>query len=293
MRQERFDTPGQVGVKVDNKLGDVRLRTHSEPTTEIELRANGPRADEILKRVWVEHQNFDGDQSVVVEVPSETVFMPRRGTEVVVMVRLPEGASVDVQTISGTVTGEGNFGAAKARTTSGDISLGSVGGDLVARSTSGDVTVVSVTGNAEVATMSGAVRCGALNRTGLLRTSSGDVNVDSTGGPLTIETTSGDVTTGRLADGCDLKTVSGDQRVRQLVAGNAQFKTVSGDVTIAVARGTAVMIDAESLSGTLSSEIELSPDEPVGSSPDHETGPNAELRARSVSGDVRIQRARA
>jgi DUF4097 and DUF4098 domain-containing protein YvlB len=292
MRQERFDTPGKVEVRVDNKLGDVRLRTHAEPTTEVELRANGPRADEILERVWVEQQDFDGNQSVIVEVRSEAGFMQRRGDDVVVTVRLPEGASVDVQTISGSVTGEGNFGAARARTTSGDISLGSVDGDLVARSTSGDVTVVSVTGNAEVATMSGDVRCGALNRTGLLKTASGDVNVDSTHGPLTIETMSGDVTAGQLADGCDLKTVSGSQRVRQLVAGNAQFKTVSGDMTIAVARGTAVMIDAESLSGTLSSEIELSSDEPDGSSPD-QGGPSAQLRARSVSGDVRIQRSRA
>ena len=30
MRQERFETPGQVELVVDNKLGDVRLRTHAD-----------------------------------------------------------------------------------------------------------------------------------------------------------------------------------------------------------------------------------------------------------------------
>jgi hypothetical protein len=292
MRQERFDTPGKVEVWVDNKLGDVRLQTHAELTTEVELRANGPQADEIVARARVEQQDFDGGQRVTVDVPFEAGFLRRRGADVFVMVRLPDGAAIDVQTVSGTLTGEGHFGAARVRTTSGDISLGSVGGDLVARSTSGDVTVTSVTGNAEVATMSGDVRCGDLHGAGLLKTASGDVTVDSTGGQLTIETMSGDVSAGQLVDGCDLKTVSGSQRVRQLVAGNAQFKTVSGDMTIAVARGTEVLIDAESLSGTLSSEIELYPDEPAISHPG-QGGRKTELRARSVSGDVRIQRARA
>jgi hypothetical protein len=50
------------------------------------------------------------------------------------------------------------------------------------------------------------------------------------------------------------------------------------------------MIDAESLSGSLSSEIELYPDEQGSPAPDQD-GPRAELRAHSVSGDVRIQRA--
>ncbi len=291
MRQEKFETPGQVEVLVDNKLGDVRLSTHASPTTEVDLRADGARGDQVVEDVRVEHEGFDGKQRVVVEVPYELGFLRHNSVAVTVTVRLPEGALIDVETISGKVSGKGYLGGAKVSTTSGNVSLGSVDGDVVVHSVSGDVTVESVTGGTEVATASGSVRCRALKKAGTVRTVSGDIDVASTEARVTIETSSGDVSAGELEDGCDMKTVSGDQRVRRLVAGEAEFKTVSGSMTIAVARGTAVTIDAESLSGALSSEIELSTDEPDGAVPDEQAGPHAEVRARTVSGDVRIKRA--
>ena len=153
--------------------------------------------------------------------------------------------------------------------------------------------IASVTGGAEVTTASGSVRCGPLGKTVFVKTASGDVDVDSAHDRMSAQTASGDIVVGHLRDGCDLKTVSGDQRVRELVAGKAEFKTVSGDLTISVARGTTVAIDAESLSGSLSSEIDLSPDGPDGEGQDQHGGPHTELRARTVSGDVRIRRASA
>jgi hypothetical protein len=115
----------------------------------VELTANGARGDEIVGRARVEHQDFDGSERVIVDVPQPAGFLWRGGTEVLISVRLPDGANLDVETVSGTVTGEGQLGAARVRTTSGDVSLGPVNGDLVARSTSGDIAVGSVGGDAE------------------------------------------------------------------------------------------------------------------------------------------------
>jgi DUF4097 and DUF4098 domain-containing protein YvlB len=293
IRQEQFDTPGSVEVMVSNKLGDVLLRTHSAPTTEVELRREGSDGDEVVEDARVELQNFGDNQRVVVDVPKPSAFLWHNGPDVVVTVRLPEGASIDVETAAGKVVGEGTLGATRARTASGSISLGPIVGELVAQSASGDVMIASVTGGAEVTTASGSVRCGPLGKTVFVKTASGDVDVDSVHDRMTAQTASGDIVVGHLRDGCDLKTVSGDQRVRELVAGKAEFKTVSGDLTISVARGTTVAIDAESLSGSLSSEIDLSPDGPDGEGRDQHGGPHAELRARTVSGDVRIRRASA
>lgn len=289
-RQERFDTPGKVKLTVDNKLGEVRLVTHAAPVTEIDMRVHGPSDNEVAEMIWVEHQNSDALDRVTVEVPDLAKPGWLRGVNVAVTVHLPEGATVEVKTVAGSITAEGSLGPARVETTSGDISLCPVDGDLEARSTSGDVRVASVTGAAEVVTVSGGVRCGPVGKTGRVKSGSGGVEVGSVRENLTVETVSGNVTVGRLHDGCDIKTVSGDQQVRQLDAGLAQLKTVSGALTVSVARGTAVMVDAHSLSGSLSSEIELSSDEPAEASG---AGPQAELRARSVSGDVRVQRARA
>src|SRR5579862_3727594 len=163
MRQERFDTPGHVEVVVDNKLGDVRLRTHADATTEVQLEGHGPRADEIVSRARVEHRSSGTDDKVTVEVPYPTGLLLRGGFEVIVTVRLPEGAVVDVESVSGTVTGEGRLGRAAVRTTSGDVSLGLVDGAVVARSASGDVSVGPIAGVAEISTATGSVRCRALN----------------------------------------------------------------------------------------------------------------------------------
>ncbi len=134
---------------------------------------------------------------------------------------------------------------------------------------------------------------------------------------LSVRTASGRVSAGELDDGCELHTASGSQHVDRLAGGVAQLDTVSGDLLVAVARGALVDVDVQTTSGTLSSEIELDATEPPvteppvteppvtglesAPGPDCAGGPHwppsatsrIENPARTVSGDVRIQRASA
>ena len=57
------------------------------------------------------------------------------------------------------------------------------------------------------------------------------------------------------------------------------------DVAIGVRRGSRAHLDCTTVSGDARSELELSGDEPDGD------GPFVEIRARTVSGDIRITRA--
>jgi hypothetical protein len=315
LSQQRFDTPGAVQVRVDNRAGPVRLRAHSGTTTEVEVSSESGD-DEIGEQIRVEHTEADGRHRVLVEVPAllspggakgvriygrhrVRVVVPGLGDllrssllgshDVLVTVLVPEGAAIDVVTESGEITAEGRFGAATVETSSGDTSLDAVGGDLNVRSESGDVTARSVTGETRITTASGDVRCGPLGGASQIKTASGDVAVESAQGPLTVQTASGDVTAGDLAIGCELQTVSGDQRVERLFAGRARLQSVSGDVSVGIARSTVVSVDAETMSGDLSSEIDLDLDEPAGAG--GASDQRVELRARTVSGDLRIRRA--
>ena len=70
-----------------------------------------------------------------------------------------------------------------------------------------------------------------------------------------------------------------------MLRGNVAAHSVSGDVQIGVRRGSKVFLDCNTVSGDTSSELELTPDAPAGD------GPLVEIRAKTVSGDIRITRA--
>jgi hypothetical protein len=64
---------------------------------------------------------------------------------------------------------------------------------------------------------------------------------------------------------------------------------ISGDINIGVRRGSSVYVDCNTISGSMSSELELS-DSP---SQAGDQGPQLEIRAKTVSGDVSLTRASA
>ena len=295
MGYQQFDTPGRVLVRVDNKAGDVRLKTHTATSTEVEVSAVRAGGEDLVGSTRVEHFEDDGRHRVVVEVPSPGGLLKsllRGANEVLVTVRAPEGADLEVSTSSGDVGADGRFGCITIDTASGDVSAGTADGDVEIHSASGHITVGSVGGRTEVASASGDVRCGTLGDKAELKTASGDISVQVSTGHLSVASASGDVNVGELVQGCELRTGSGDQRVGRLVAGPATFESASGDVTVAVARGTLLAVEAETVSGEVLSEIELGQDwPPSGEGDDGAPGPKAQLNADSVSGDVRVKRA--
>ena len=63
------------------------------------------------------------------------------------------------------------------------------------------------------------------------------------------------------------------------------MQSASGDKTVGIRRGSRVHIDVRTMSGDTSSELEIEDAPALGE------GPEVELRATSMSGDIRILRA--
>jgi hypothetical protein len=287
---EQFETPGQVTLRVINQSGDVEVRTHERPTTEVELHPSGDNGDEIVRRTRVEHHCSDGHHDVVVDVPRRAAgrlgLLFGRGSGVRVVVRLPELSRIGIETTSGAITASGRYGAASLDTASGEAVVGAVEGDVSVNTASGDVEVASAGGSTRIRTASGDVRGGALAGDVSVNTASGDVRIESAGGRLVVNTASGDITVGDVSDGCTIRSASGDQQIRRARAGEARLDAVSGDLVIGVPRRTVVDVDAQSVTGDLSSEIDLD------GAADHAGGEaSLKVRARTISGDVRVTRA--
>jgi DUF4097 and DUF4098 domain-containing protein YvlB len=108
-------------------------------------------------------------------------------------------------------------------------------------------------------------------------------------GDIRAQLVSGDVHVRDAGGAISTNTVSGDQRFEAVQRGRMELKAISGDVTVGVRSGARVYVDANTVSGATSSEFELS-DAPV-QAPQAENAPLVELFVKTVSGDVRIERA--
>jgi DUF4097 and DUF4098 domain-containing protein YvlB len=264
-----FETPGKVRIRVGLGSGDVQIEASSAPRTEVELIAL--RDDEATRAAIAEatvEARERGDRTeVVVDIPRKGGWsFLGRGPSIGVRVHCPHGAEVDVSTASADVTASGALGDVEAKSASGDIAFGVVGA-FRATTASGDVSVDEVGGEGNV------------------KTASGDVGIRLAHGPLSLNLASGDAIVGEAKGPLSVATVSGDQEIGAVEAGEIKLQSVSGDVRVGVRPGRRLWIDATSVSGSMSSELA------TGDTPEWSGDVEIEVRARTVSGDVRIVRA--
>lgn len=227
--------------------GPLRLDL-SLPAGEIELDA-APVAEAV-----VELELVRGSEAAVEEARVEL-----RGDELVVKVdhpqaevrlrlQVPEGSALQAKTASGDVRARGRLGDAEVKSASGDVQLDAVG-SLEAKLASGDLDVAKVAGEARV------------------------------------DSASGDVDLGETAAGVNVRTASGDQQVGSVVKGKIDLSSASGDIRVGIKRGSRLWVDARSMSGEVSSELEVGEDVPG------DDGPLVELQVTAMSGDIQVVRA--
>jgi DUF4097 and DUF4098 domain-containing protein YvlB len=227
--------------------GPLRLDL-SLPAGEIELEAV-PAGETV-----VELELVRGSEAAVEEARVElrgdelVVKVDHSNAEVRLRVQVPEGSALQAKTASGDVRARGRLGDAGVKSASGDVKLDAVDA-LEAKLASGDLEVAQV---------------------------AGDARVDSA---------SGDVELGEAGGGVSVRTASGDQQVRSVAKGKVELASASGDIRVGIKQGSRLWVDAHSMSGDVTSELEVGDEEPGGD------GPLVELKVTAMSGDVQVVRA--
>lgn len=264
-----FETPGQAAVRVELPAGVLKVETWDEPRVDVDVAPL--RGDDASRaaaaETRIEARERGGRHVVTVEAPKrEGRFLSFGcGSDLSITVRCPEGTDLELESHSADLVARGSLGEVGARTAAGDVAVGDTR-DLSVTSASGDVVAEAVKGALTV------------------KTASGDVDVSRVKGRASVNTVSGDVRLGATGEAASVGTVSGDVDL-ELAAGGVRVNSVSGDVAVAVQPGLGFWIDAQSVSGTIDSDLE------VGDGPGASGEPELELRARTVSGDVRFTRA--
>jgi len=281
MRSETFSTPGPVRLDLEMPAGEIEIATANTDETHVELEAtsSNEQVQEMVAAARIESTRRGDVFQVTVEVRTRHgVWISfsggpdiRLGTpEMRLRISCPAGAELDVKTKSADLEAHGEYGDVDVKTASGDLSIETARNTNV-KTASGDVHFETVSGILDVKTVSG------------------DVHVASVAGNANFQVVSGDVFVHDAGGSISGTSVSGDQRYEAVVNGRVELRAVSGDLGIGVRRGSRVFIDANTVSGSTSSEFELA-DAPAQPAP-AEDAPLVEVFAKTVSGDVRLERA--
>jgi DUF4097 and DUF4098 domain-containing protein YvlB len=288
MRSETFATPGPVLLDVEMPAGEIEIATTTTDETHVVLESdsNNEQVQEMVAAARIDVTRRGDVFHVKVEVRTRHgVWISfsggpdiRVGTpEMRLRITCPAGAELNVKTKSADMEAHGEYGDVDVKTASGDFNVESMRTAHV-KSASGDVHLETVSGALDVKTVSGDVYVSSVAGNAIFQTVSGDVFVRDAGGSI------------------NANSVSGDQRYEAVVNGRVELRAVSGDLGVGIRRGSRVFIDANTVSGSTSSEFELSdapaaPPAPVADAPPVAEAPLVEVYAKTVSGDVRLERA--
>jgi len=265
-----FDAAGRTIVRVEIPAGGLTVETWSEPRIEVEVAPGrgDDRSTVAAGETRVSAATRGDRQEVSVRAPKREgglLGIPwGRGPDLAVTIRCPDGTDIELDSHSAEFEARGSLGVVSVRSASGDATLD-------------DATSLSYT------TAAGDLTAGAVGEGLTVKSASGDVDVRSVGGPTSVNTVSGDARIGASAGPAAVRTVSGDVELEAVGAG-VVVGSVSGDVEVAAVPGLVLWIDAQSVSGTMTSELD------VGDEPAEGDETPVELRIRTVSGDVRVAR---
>ncbi len=253
MPEHRFDTPRPVDLKVTIPAGDIDVETVDGDESVITIEGD----EKLIEQTTVEQR---GD-TIVVDFHGKRGFF---------------GVNISI--------GDLTFGAGRLTVRA------SVPHASKARlaSASADVTVSGMLESLETKTASGDVRVtGEVTGAAVIKSVSGDVRLARVGGDLRAQSVSGDVKAEFVGGSLVAKSVSGDVRIESIRQGHAEVTSISGDIEIGIAAGSGIDVDANSVSGDLSSEV------PLADAPDRSSdeSPTVVVRGKTVSGDFRVFRA--
>ena len=201
-RRERFDVGDRPRIEVSNTAGQITIVAGAPGVIDVAIEGPGDK-------YTIEHYG----NTVVVR--PEGGFLKRIFSADIV-VQVPTGTDIEAKNASGDVSIDVDAGELDVATASGDIRVRAVAGTARLKVASGDISLDHVAGSLDVISASGDVRATGVGGDVAVKSASGDVSVATVGGSLSSSSASGDLKIGRL-DG-----------------GDAEIRTLSGDVVIGI-----------------------------------------------------------
>ncbi len=275
-----FETPAPARLRVEIPHGHIRVLAEERDTTSVELVAIHGDA---LARRWIDEAEIGqrGDE-VVALVRQHSIHTFGREGAIEAIVHLPSASAARLAIGAGGIETSGRLGDVEATSGSGKIRLAETAGAR-ARTGSGDIAIDTASGGVDVKSGSGDIAIGAVAGDARVTTASGRANIDACTGKARINSASGRVAVGGYGESLEAFSASGDIHVRRADHGAVFARTVSGEVTVDVARNVAAWLNVSTLTGRVRSALDATP-------PPGEGEERVELTINTVSGNVNVAR---
>jgi DUF4097 and DUF4098 domain-containing protein YvlB len=258
-----FPHEGPISAEIRVGGGAVTVAADDRAVTTVSVSPYDSSEASVTAAAETKVQFNDG--RLRVETPDVHSGWTRRTGRVRVELAVPLDSDLRVHVGSADLRTDGRLGGVDVQSGSGDVYVAETSGDLSTQSGSGDLRAESV---------GGALR---------VRTGSGDVSVASATGPVAVTAASGDINIDEATGAVRAETASGDVRIGQAHGDQVRVKAASGDVMVGVPSGTKVWLDLSTMSGTTSTDLEMSSTAPAG-------GAQLSLQIRTASGDINVHR---
>jgi len=260
-----FPCSDPVDISIDGwASGSIALS--GEPTDTVIVEVEPSRRNRIAVGIVDDVQVAFEDGQLYIRGPRGINLRPRTGLDLTI--KAPAGSSCAAKTASADFSCVGEVSALTLDTASGDLTAATVTGDVTVKTASGDVLLDAVGGELTVQTASGDTQVRHVSGGARINAASGDVTIGSCGGPVTARTASGDV------------------RLDSVESGLMEISCATGDIRVAVVPGIGVYLDLSTVSGDVRSDLDEV------DSPEGKAEAVVEVRARTLSGDIRITKAR-
>lgn len=225
----------------------------------------------------VEKLEITGDESVLrieVKVPDH-----EKRLETDLVLRVPEGAGIEVETVSATIEVEGLTGTVDLESVSGWVKTAGRPAELSIQTVSGDLTVAESAPRTDLASVSGSIT---------VDLATGRLEAESVSGAIRVEDGS--------LEGASFETVSGDISYAGDIVGRGSYEieSMSGGVTLLVPPSVSADFDISTFSGNIDNEIGPKARETSKYTPEKElsfsTGSGgARVSIESFSGSIKIK----
>jgi len=175
---------------------------------------------------------------------------------------------------------------------SGNLDIADISGRVIGETGSGDIRAEHLPADSKLETGSGNIHANGVNGGSRLETGSGDIHLEQTAaGDVHASTGSGDIEITGLVGGLKGSTGSGWIHVSGTPVGEWKLETGSGDVRLQLEGGKGFELDAESASGDIHTDQQITMQGSLSKHHIHGTvnGGGAMIRVSTGSGDIEVR----